>query len=274
MLSQHLSRARLTHPNLINSTVQWLCVHGALGSYHDPKLAALPTTEGDLLSIVPLIFGLAPAAAWEQPQRIGYPALRPLIEAHLQRMSVPRTKILVDVLAAICDQYRSTNRRGYVFSNAGKYGLRDVRAQRGMYQKLEKRQNGRCSACGEHLRNVTESLDHIVPWRLGGDPLDGSNWQILCEPCNGGKGSLISMLQHQAAHNWLYGQTISTGGHIGREVRYMALRQTPQCEAHPCTANAESNRLVVSLRDPEGLDVIDNLQVLCDQHYLQPRRRR
>ncbi|WP_408963201.1 HNH endonuclease [Nonomuraea angiospora] len=143
-----------------------------------------------------------------------------------------------------------------------------------MYALLQKRQSGRCATCGDPFGNIKETLDHIVPWRLGGDPLDGSNWQVLCGPCNGGKSNFISILQDAIAHNWLYGKEITVGGPMADTARYMALRQYPRCQADNCTADAESARLLVALQDPAGMYLMHNLQVLCDRHFLQPRRTR
>lgn len=272
MQSQALSRARLTRPNLIDAMIQWLCVHGVLGSYHDPQLTTLPSTEDDLLEIVPLIYGLTPAEAWQRPRRVGQPALRPLITAHLERMGIPTRDLLIDVLVAICDQYRSTDRNQNIFSHVKKFRMRDVRAQRGIYALLQKRQSGRCATCGDLLSDIKETLDHIVPWRLGGDPLDGSNWQILCELCNGGKSHFISILQDAIALNWLYGKEITVGGPMAPAARYMALRQNRKCQVDNCQADAESARLIVAMQDPAGLHLMHNLQVLCDRHFLLPRR--
>lgn len=52
-------------------------------------------------------------------------------------------------------------------------------------ERLFKKQNGICLACGEPLSNDLSKVhvDHIVPWVLVGDELD-NNFQCLCETCN------------------------------------------------------------------------------------------
>lgn len=46
-------------------------------------------------------------------------------------------------------------------------------------------QNGICPWC--HKPIVEPVVDHIIPWRIVGDELDG-NYQVMCKQCNLDKG--------------------------------------------------------------------------------------
>jgi 5-methylcytosine-specific restriction endonuclease McrA len=59
------------------------------------------------------------------------------------------------------------------------------------YRVLE-RDGFRCQACGRSSANdpgVRLHIDHITPWRRGGETT-AANLQTLCQMCNGGKADL------------------------------------------------------------------------------------
>lgn len=51
-------------------------------------------------------------------------------------------------------------------------------------------QNEKCSICGRSISIEDAELDHIIPWSLVGDELEG-NLQMLCIRCNRRKSSTI-----------------------------------------------------------------------------------
>jgi 5-methylcytosine-specific restriction endonuclease McrA len=266
MSSPHLSPARLTQTARIDVFLQFLCEHGALGYGFDPKRATTPPSEEELLAILPLFFGLMPLRALVPPVRSGYPAIRPLISSRLEKLSL-QEQLLEDVLVSIADQYRSTQKNRYLNTNSTKFGMRDVRARRSMYGKIQQRQGNRCATCGAPFHEVDETLDHIVPWQFIGDISDGSNWQVMCQPCNSGKGDLVSSLQSPFAHDWLYGGTFTWPSVKLHQVsRYLALRRSVICAADNCKLAARDTRLFVVRKDLDAVPSLDNLDVRCDDH--------
>src|SRR5699024_5445233 len=56
--------------------------------------------------------------------------------------------------------------------------------RRNAYEK----QNGKCNACGENIKENQAHADHIIPWSKGGKTID-DNCQVLCITCNTSKGA-------------------------------------------------------------------------------------
>lgn len=96
---------------------------------------------------------------------------------------------LVSITTQVCKNLR-------IWKRVDLGGVASVESLRrnGQYELLMERQGRRCATCGTPLENSrTVELDHIIPRALGGgDPLDYSNWRLLCRPCNGGKSDFFS----------------------------------------------------------------------------------
>jgi hypothetical protein len=236
--------------------------HGALG-YQDPnsykKLRNF--SEYDKLTVVPLVFSFLPAAAFQKSRSLEKP-IKPLIEEHLETLSCPvNDTVLITILKAISDQYFASKIRG----NIKKKGMSDLRSNRSLYKSIRSKQFGRCCMCGTRFdSNCRESLDHIIPYNLIGDVVDGSNWQILCEPCNRGKSYYISCLQAPEALNWVYAsKNINT---ITEASRYVVLMNNTKCMYSSCHNTASNSRLSVSLKIKTGVCVPNHLEVLCGEH--------
>ena len=126
---------------------------------------------------------------------------------------------------------------------------------------LEQRQNLRCALCGTRLdRSARPHVDHIVPVALGGKS-DLANLQLLCHQCNVGKGSLLS---------WVVGVPFQAK-RLTYRLRYCVLaRAGGKCQQAGCKHTSRSTELHVTARIAEqrgGPLVLDNLHVLCTEHY-------
>jgi hypothetical protein len=113
-----------------------------------------------------------------------------------------------------------------------------------------------------------ETLDHVVPFRLIGDVPDGSNWEILCGPCNTSKGNFVSSLQAAQAHNWIYS---TDGGRFpvddpSPETRFLVLSQAGRCTVPGCTVTPKKGQLFIRKVRESGLAIADNLVVRCTIH--------
>jgi len=223
-------------------------------------------SEHERLQLVPLVFGLLPHASIHR-QRLDE-RVKPAIRSHLGQLGVPLNEPLVNVLKEISDHYFEAVVRPDR-SRARKLGLESVRAlRRGAYYQLLERQAGRCAICGALLgTEAEETLDHIIPWALIGDPFDGSNWQLLCMDCNLGKREWLSVFQSPQALNWHYG--IGDAPPVGeptREARYIALATAGKCQARECTLRPREGKLLLRCRHQTGLAVVDNLVAFCERH--------
>lgn len=260
MEAQLYSPARLADPEAISLLVLHLSRH--LGARFAERVAGdtRVLTPSDQLRIVPLVFGLLPRSAVVR-ERYDL-RVKPLITDHLQRLGVSPEPALVDVLKEVADQYfRTTPPR-----RERKFGIADIRAgDPRTYRRLCEVQNGRCAVCGMSLSGEEETLDHIVPWRLVGEVVDGSNWQILCRACNGGKSSFISSLQPYEALNWIYDEA-SGIGQPSLRTRYLALVRASGCTHAQCGAGPRERRLHVVPLSSDALPIVDHVQVLCEQH--------
>ena len=250
--------------NLVDKFKDLFLAHGVLGCQDENSYKkAQSLTEYDRLTIVPLVFLFLPAAAFLETRTLGEP-IKPLIKEHLKTLSwVVNDDKLIDILKEISEQYYRSKIKG-----AQKKGMSDLRLNRSLYKRIRSRQDERCCICGAKFDTDTdcrESLDHIIPYYLIGDITDGSNWRILCEPCNRGKSCYISCLQAPEAINWIYDKEING---ITETSRYVVLMKNSECMHSNCNNNASNSKLDVSLKIKTGLPVPTNLEVLCEKHTM------
>jgi hypothetical protein len=240
--------------------------HGVLGRQDPNSYEKIKNfSEYDKLTIVPLIFYFLPVAAFQESRSLGEP-IKPLIKEHLKTLSwVVIDDELTDILKAISEQYFVSKIRRYI----KRKGMSDLRLNRSLYKRIRSRQGERCCICGTKFDTDTdcrESLDHIIPYYLIGDIMDGSNWQILCEPCNRGKSCYISCLQAPEALNWIY--MSAKINEITETSRYVALMNNAKCMHSSCNNNTSNSKLSVILKTKTGLSVPKHLEVLCEEHTM------
>ena len=245
--------------------------HGVLG-YGMPDRPVL--NDASIFKVVPLVFGLMPAAAIYRDK--GDMHIKPIIRAHFKNIELDYDEELVSIVKSISDQYYYTSPgyRSKVSAGTRKYTIRDVCASKGrVYREIKNRQAGRCAYCGVPFDGRgLETLDHIIPYRLVGDVLDGSNWRLACEKCNLGKTSIISIYLANEYHNWIYGgATSSEPGDASASVRtrYVVLARDRGCTHPDCTATAVSSELKVQRVVPTGLNVADCCATFCSTHQIK-----
>lgn len=133
-----------------------------------------------------------------------------------------------------------------------------------VFRRLLAEQDARCAVCGRSYQGKYEfHLDHIVPWRLGGNAI--WNLQLLCSDCNRGKRDTISAMQYPAYHNWCYGDTAPLKS-ATLQTRYVRLAMSAECSTPGCSSGPREQELRVARRLESGLWVLDNLRVLCGAH--------
>jgi hypothetical protein len=100
---------------------------------------------------------------------------------------------------------------------------------------------------------------------------DGSNWEIMCEPCNAGKADVLSYHQIPASLNWVYSsnsikEPLWHLSILHKQTRYVTLMRFQRCYHDDCQAGPSDAYLRVISRDGDGLLIPDHLIVECDRH--------
>ena len=134
---------------------------------------------------------------------------------------------------------------------------------------LYQRQGYRCAVCGWEFRaepgsERTESeaqatLDHVVPFRLGGD--QRANLWILCGLCNAIKGSCV--------HVGEYGR-VWIGNHVywssERATAFWVFLRDQHCRSLDCGEGPRSGRLFATRSGDRGKWTLDNMLTKCESH--------
>lgn len=266
--------ARLRERDDIDRFVSILGYH--LGEQHHHRInTGLATNAGeqDRFRCVPLIFGLLPRSALFRVDAAA--PIKPTIREHMRRLGLVDDELLVDVLKDLSDNFHRT---GYSTEPARnrprKATIADLRQQPELYKSIRGRQGGRCACCGVAFGEgpKEETLDHVLPWRLGGDPPGGWNWQLLCKRCNGAKGTLVSALTLPDYQNWIFPELTRTlnpsSETIDEKGRYLVLKYYTQCQFAQCNAGPENTQLVVVEKSADAFAVFDHASVACAEHQL------
>ena len=256
------SSLRLKNDQTVDRLVDLLSFHGALGTRtgEDPRI-----TDPELFSLIPLIFGLIPRSALRSPDVGDFRPIKPSIRAHILEIGFDPSNTLLAVLHSVATQFSRTFPNS--ITRTRKSSIADLRTMGVPYRRLREEQSNRCKVCGATLSELTEELDHIIPWRLIGDPSDGSNWQILCGPCNRGKSSFVSTLQSNASMNWIYNDSLEStflDGKLSDQCRWTLLTQSQSCSV--CTRGPLETELTVIPRFRDSLNIADHYFVVCSQH--------
>jgi 5-methylcytosine-specific restriction endonuclease McrA len=240
--------------------------HGCLGFRDESAYNRIKDlSEWTKLSVVPLVFSLIPEFALSNLRDLNTKT-KPQIRRHIEDLGIQSpSERLITILKRVADNFFSA--KIHDRSTGGsrrKKGLSDLKSRRQLYEAIRSRQCGRCALCGDKYENICQTLDHILPHSIGGDPQDGSNWQVLCDECNTGKGSYISSYQSPASLNWIY----STGilDQISSELRYVTLSQLRRCQEPSCNSSALNSKLIVQRRSNQGLLIASHVTVYCEVH--------
>jgi hypothetical protein len=179
---------------------------------------------------------------------------KPIIRRHLNALKITFDEDLVRSIKFICENFRS-QRLGI----SRKLGISDVYIKSpNIFKTIMSKQNGRCRVCGEILEyGQNLQLDHIIPWHLGDDPVDGSNWQFLCDECNQGKGVFPYYSLRQTGSNWIRPSMLRE---LTTEVRYAVLIRDGSCVLSG--AKPSEAKLLVRKRIDTGCWVLDNLEAI------------
>lgn len=267
------SASRLCDSETLELFKELFALHGALGgqSIKIGQREVDDFSDLDKLRLIPIVFGLIPIRALSRENLID--PILPSIKDHLRNLQIRQDdETLNSILKSISEQFCKAKTQPKTKFSIGRVKT----AFRHVYQTLLENQSCRCAICGVEFEetpqdnNDAETLDHVLPWYLVGDVLDGSNWQILCKRCNAGKEELISTLQHPESLNWIYSKskdlTTFINNQITLQARYIVLSQRRCCEEAGCHAEPRESHLLVVQKISSGLCIADNLGVFCIKH--------
>ena len=266
--------SRLADGEALRSLQNFFGYH--LGEQHHAAIDivdAKACPEATRMSFLPMLFGLMPVAATFRASP--YLEVKPLIIRHLLDLGVEPSPVLVAIVKDLCDNFDRTRlREGPAALRPRKNSIGDLRAQPDLYKRIRDRQGVRCAVCGTLFSAGAkeETLDHVVPWRLGGDPPGGWNWQLLCRRCNNAKDTLLAAYATPEFSNWIFPDLVSRAGangiNLNERGRYVALRHFTRCQAEPCTAGHHNSELFVVRKSESGFSVFDHLTVVCEHHAI------
>lgn len=269
MASLLSSPARLTNLETVALFKRVFRRHGASPRAEVPLDDPTTFSQEDRLRVVPAVFGLMPAIALDRDQPRAIPLKRPIRE-HLAQLGLnAEDDELIEILHYVIHHFTAS--LGFPGrSIPRKVSVSELRAtRRGIYHTVRSIQNDRCAVCGLRFPSTAdETLDHVLPWRLVGDPSSGLNWQLLCRPCNAGKRGWLSSIQEPQAFNWWYGggDDWFASPEANIETRFLVLIQRGRCAIRGCGAGPRDRELFVQRFRTSGLAVADNMQVLCERH--------
>ena len=226
--------------------------------HHDVSEEELFMFSGMFYTLVPVLNKTLSKYPISAPNRI-----KALIETYHLELGL-NPEITVDYTYSILRNLIKYKKYGQKY----KFGIHNVKTKHSqIYQQLMEVQNSRCATCGLVFDDTqAPELDHVIPYALGGDVVDGSNWQLLCNDCNGGKGTLLTMTQHRYSRGWIYG----LAGHLTEEqtpsisnrIRYCVLKRDRGCLV--CSSSPQEKSLEVCKVRESGLRIPSNLQSLCN----------
>ncbi len=178
----------------------------------------------------------------------------PVIEAHLQALGVVPRPQLVKAIKFFVDNFRAKTRQ-----ESAKPGITDVYIRYPkIYESILSSQAGRCAVCGVQLHyGVNMQLDHLLPWHLGDDPSDGSNWQFLCDVCNRGKGLLPHYSLGLVSANWIKPDISHS---LAEDIRYASLLRDRRCILSG--RGPRETHLIVRKKVQSGCWVLDNTETV------------
>lgn len=185
-----------------------------------------------------------------------------VLEARLTRLLAADSKRI----KALAAQLSSVIANRAASSTEPRSGVGDLShtSRRAIYE----RQRSRCAVCGwdfsgggseRSSKEGSPTLDHIVPYRLGGDAL--CNLQIVCGLCNAAKRERCHVGENGPvwSNNHVYWQR-------RRAIAFWTLIRDGRCCVSECGAGPSQSRLYVTRKNDRGAWLLDNCITMCDDH--------
>ena len=220
----------------------------------------------NIAKVAPLIFLTFPKEVQKSGQENRNLVRERLIQLTNGQLNQQQFEHFFDLISSVYRHWLDTKR-----GTPGKYSIADVRNRHTtVFNELMLGQGHRCAYCGYSFAEIPgeQTLDHIIPYRLGGDHMCGSNWQILCKTCNSdGKKDMLSIFQHRVANDWIYHlvrwtpeQEDRTGKKRIQFAVILRDKKCKQCEAGP------TEKQLFAINETTGLSIPSNMVCVCETY--------
>jgi hypothetical protein len=207
-------------PALLAAVVQW----GT--KLHRPLEEIVAVVEPCLRQSI--LMSLLPAEVFDS----GYAgSIDAAIDRHLHNIEVTLTDTQKRTVRDLCINARKL--RGMTKEEARRQVMSFplLRGRPKLYKAISERQRGRCIWCGVDLAltTVQTTLEHVTPYHLGDDPVNGTNWALACASCNTGKADTLAWAAQSSAHDFFTRTDFVTANRIPLPQRWTVLMRTRQC---------------------------------------------
>jgi len=172
---------------------------------------------------------------------------------------------LYDLINSVYRHWLKTKR-----GTLGKYSIADVRSRHTtVFNELMLGQGHRCAYCGYSFAEIPgeQTLDHIIPYRLGNDHMCGSNWQILCKTCNIEKKDMFSIFQHRVANDWIYhlkNWTPEQESRTGKNrIQFTVILRDKKCKQ---CGSGPTEKQLFAINETTGLSIPTNMVCVCEDY--------
>jgi hypothetical protein len=183
---------------------------------------------------------------------------------HLNNLNVEVDDDGKKVLRDICINVRKLQLMTGKVARNQTSSIADIRADVTLYNSILARQSGRCLWCGAKLSSplIKETLEHVAPKHIGDDPIDGSNWAIVCDSCNNGKANALAWATKAEAHDYFHRTDFAKLNEITLAHRWAVLMRSRRCIK--CNATTKEKELWVYRRVATGLPIPANCSITCE----------
>jgi len=188
-----------------------------------------------------------------------------LVQLTNNQLTPQRFEHFFDLISSVYRHWVKTKR-----GTLGKFSIEMVRSgHTTVFNELMHEQRHRCAHCGYSFAEIPgeQTLDHIIPYRLGGDHMCGSNWQILCKICNSKKKDMLSIFQHRVANDWIYHlqrwtpeQKDRTGKKLIKYAVILRDKKCKQCGSGP------TEKQLIAVNETTGLSIPSNMICVCEDY--------
>lgn len=147
-----------------------------------------------------------------------------------------------------------------ISSTERKFGIRDLPYP--VLARMLSDQNRRCGVCGAIFERETEremTLDHRVPFRIGGNTLE--NLWLLCRICNRTKSDLIHISED--GRTWINNHVMLSRS---RATAFWCMLRDGGCTYQHCATSPQTDAMMVVRHSNVGPWTRENCATRCSQH--------
>jgi 5-methylcytosine-specific restriction endonuclease McrA len=248
----------------IDFLLAYLQLHHPVGTRQGKGTRNLSTyfDWGRVAKIAPMIFLTFPKEVHSLGKENRAQVRERLLQLTDAKLNHQKFEHLFDLVSSVYRHWLDTKR-----GTSMKFTITDVKSRHeSVYNELMIGQGYRCAYCGYSFAEIPgeQTLDHIIPYRLGGDHICGSNWQILCKTCNSEKKDMLSIFQHRVANNWIYHLSRWTPEQENRtgkkRVQFAVILRDKKCKQ---CGSGPTKKELIAINESTGLSIPSNMVCVC-----------